>query len=242
MAGLNKKSLLKTRCVTVSVAVVLLAVWLLHRPALCGLAGLLVTDTSADSDAIWIRSNDGVHGSGQNCYDLAAEWYRRGPARRIVLVAWHPQRVVELGIVPSFEALCRRELTRRHVPETAIAVIPGDACTSWQEVRAMDRWLAGQPDVRVTAIARRFDSRLLHAMFQAVDRRLSDQVGILALRERAFDETNWWQRRGGVKAVMFAAIDLSYVWCQGEGQSPGTPPSAESYESAYLHSLPEVAR
>ena len=100
----------------VAAAVLVAAAWLFHGPLLAGLARPLIANQPAgDFNCIGVIAR--TYGpDGDRCYDVAGELFREKTSRRVLLVGSRPGRLVETGVLPSFEELGRRELARRGVP------------------------------------------------------------------------------------------------------------------------------
>src|SRR5579863_6106807 len=110
-----------------------------HAPLLrLSVSPLVARDQPRRADYLFIHSGDGRFGR-------AAEAYRGGEAKQILVLERQPTRLVRLGILPSRADECRRELARRGVPEDAIVVIPGAANTPWQMARCLGMWLRDHP-------------------------------------------------------------------------------------------------
>ena len=99
-----------------SAAVLAAAGWLFHGPLLAGLARPLIANQPAgDFDCIGvIARTDGP--DGDRCYDVAEELFRQKTSRRVLLVGSRPGRLVEIGVLPSFHELGRREWTAAGCP------------------------------------------------------------------------------------------------------------------------------
>ena len=131
----------------VILAVVVAVACLFHAPLLRGLAGLLIVDQPTDDYDCVCISSWGHHPSGDRCYDVAADLYRRKPSSRILLVAPDVNRLEEIGAMPSFESMSRRELRARHVPQEAVSVLRGEQWNDWATARALAGWIAITPAI-----------------------------------------------------------------------------------------------
>jgi len=204
------------------VVIALLAgVCLCHALILRAVARFLIVDEQLPTpDAVWIRTENGLIGDGDRCYDQAARLYREDASRRIILSEPYPIRLVQIGIAPCFQVISRRELGARGVPKDAVAPIDGAWSNPAQEVRRLGGWLREHPHADVLLLCDRFRSRRMRCILNTVlGRDHARAVKILALPDRRYDETNWWRSRCGVKSLFYGYVALTYAWCQG-GDAP----------------------
>ena len=95
--------------------------------------------------------------SGYRCYDTAVQLCRKRPSCGVLVIEPRPERLVEIGVLPSFETLSRRELESRGVPRRAISVLRTDGCDDWATARDSKRgWPIGRTLVRCCS-ARNFE-------------------------------------------------------------------------------------
>ncbi len=190
---------------------VLVCLWLLRGMILEAIARPIIVDQeSAEADYVWIRSGD-------RCYDVAARLYHQQPARRVLLIERHPERLVQIGVLPSFDEVGLHELEARGVPQEAVLIVPGSARTPWQEARLLRRWMSRRRQPRILLICDRFRSAYERFVLDSVlppDQ--SGSVTILALPDRRYDEANWWKSRTGLKELFYAYLALGYARLHGE--------------------------
>ncbi len=106
-------------------AALLLAGWVLHGPIFRALANQLIADEPCD-DFRYIAITAWNHRpGGYGCYDTAAGLYHANPGARIVIVRPQRTRLVQTGILPSFELLSRGQLASPSVPAQAVMAMPG---------------------------------------------------------------------------------------------------------------------
>ncbi len=211
--------------------------WLLRAPLLSGMARLLIADgPPGEFDVVWVRPEcDGV-------FDVVAGLYREAPSRRIVLVEPAPIRLVQVGLVPSFEAICRREFGARGIPQNAVTVVGRGARNGWEEARAAAEWLHAAPDARVLLLCDRFRSGAERSILNAVlGPDAAARVRILALPSRNYDETDWWRSRKGVRQFMYATLSRLYVGWAGEPKEIPERQSPEDFERMLDQLAAEVA-
>jgi hypothetical protein len=152
-----------------------------------------------------------------------------------------PRRVVELGIVPSFEQMVRRELTGRGVSNAAIVTLRGKVRDDWESARLLGSWLQQNPAAEVVMLCDRFHSgRVRYVLDSELGRPLAAQVRILAVANPDYDPACWWCSRQGVKDVMYGWLGLAYAWEQGPQRSAPLRWTAEQYQSLLTETYGEA--
>jgi hypothetical protein len=214
------------------IGLVALCLWLFSRPLLTGIASVLIVDQQPETaDNVWIRAGRPIGFEGYRCLDEAARLYRENPARSILCVPRYPDRVVQLGVVPSFPQKLLWELRKRGVPTEAVVYASGQTQTTWDEARALQHWLTEHPATTIVALSGRFSSRRFGIVLNSVlTRDERARVMIAALPDREFDETDWWQSRTGFKHTGEELIRLLFVACLGEQAPVACPQDPDEYE------------
>jgi hypothetical protein len=223
---------IKSKWLVVGAAVVAAAALLFHAPLLRCLAGLLIDDEPiGDYQYVGILGWDG-RPDADWCFDAAVQLCRRRPSCDVLLIDSPRSRVAELGILPSFGALGRRELTARGLPPSAVSIIPSDGRDGWATARTLRAWLAERPKTAIVLLCGRFGSaHLRYALDAVLDPSQAARVRIRALPDRRCDETNWWTSREGIKVFGIAWLRQLHGWSTGGDQLPPPYCSVENYES-----------
>ncbi|MGA2066060.1 MAG: hypothetical protein ABSG86_13890 [Thermoguttaceae bacterium] len=212
--------------------IVLAAIVAGHALVLRMLARPLVSEQPPGAAAVLCLQGDEDGVEGDRTLDEAARWCREAPGRQVLLLEPWPRRVVELGIVPSFEQMVRRELTGRNISNAAIVTLRGKALDDWERARLLRAWLEQNPAAEVVMACGRFHSGRIRYVFDAVlGRPLATRVRIRPVADPDYDPAYWWRSRQGVKDVMFGWLGLAYAW--GEGPQRITPSrwTAAEYQS-----------
>ncbi len=197
---------------------------------------LIVDQREGEVDSVVIAGGDGR-------FDVAAGWVRGDPKRRIWLVQGRPDRLVELGILPSGEAVARRELAARAVPEERIERITGSDRDGWDTRYLLVDWLAEHPDIRVAVLCDRFASRDARLRSDTVaPAEVARRIDIWALPDRRYDEHNWWHSRTGIRELVLKSIALAYTWCQGGPTEEPTGLTVEQYEERIWRAVGRVEK
>jgi hypothetical protein len=221
-------------------AAVLVAVWIVHVPILRGLAGPLIVDQPTDDFDYVCLLAWGSEAEGDRCYDKAGELYRERPSRHVLLVGQSRNRVEEIGVVPSFEEIARRELGARSVPPQAISLLCGGRWNDWANARSLASWLREHPGNSVLLLCNQFHSaQVRHALDDVLDPDEVARARIRALPSREYDDTNWWKLRCGYRAFGAGWL-MRFQGLFGGGDVPQLPErSAEDYQRDFLRTLPE---
>lgn len=176
------------------VAVALLMALFLHAPLLQGAASFLVSGDEASSGEFIV-----VLG-GDSAYDEAARLIDHAGWNRILIVQTQTNRLMDLGILPPADEVALKELQSRGVPRDRIKVIAGKASNDWEIVRQLISHLETEKAAESLILCDRFSSRRLRRIIKGVTvREQAKRISLTPLRDRRYDETNWWKSRTGVK-------------------------------------------
>jgi hypothetical protein len=209
------------------IVVLALLIFVFRQAILGGIVSLLVVDeTVQPADYLLIMGGD-------RSEEKAADLYHRGIVSGVVIFEFEPGRLQRMKILPTHAAFLVKQLKKRQIPEAAIVVVPAQAKSGWDGVRALDEWLATRPKgTRVLISCERLDSRRLASV---LDRTLSDEhrenVSLCPLTHRYFDESNWWHRKEGVIGVFHLTFRLGYLCLIGEDKTAWREWEPDDYEA-----------
>jgi hypothetical protein len=100
-------------------------------------------------------------------------------------------------------------------------------------VRELQDWLAEHPDVSVSLVCDGFQSGYWG---RVLDRTLPEaqrgRVAVHPLRDRRYDETNWWRSRTGWKDYWSAVVNWGYLGACGEDRPVQPEWDPDAYERA----------
>jgi hypothetical protein len=196
--------------------------WLLTQAA----AWLVAPEPRMQADCLAVLDGD-------RCFPYAATQYETGSVEQVLLIEDLPGRLVRLGVLPSRMEVGTRELERLGVPSAKIGSLAAPSRDEWAWVRELQRWLAAHPEVSVALVCDAFHS----AYWQCVlDRTLTEpergRVAVHPLRDRRYDETNWWKKRTGLKDCWSAVVDWVYMGVYGEDRPVQLEWDPDAYERA----------
>ncbi len=207
------------------VAGVVAGLWVFRAVLLRGAAWALVADEACpDATAVSFDPDcDGV-------FDILAGLVRQDRSRRVLLVAPLPLRVAQVGLVPGWEEICRKELQTRGISDRALVVISPPAQDAWQHAERLARWLNEHPHEKLLVLCDRFDSArrraILHRVLEAEARR----VRVRGLPRFTYDESNWWQSRRGWKRFADAWLLRLHTACVGQPPERPVPLDLAEFE------------
>ena len=209
------------------VAVVLIAGWMFHASLLRFVAlGLIVDDRSGPAPAVLLLDGD-------RQFDVAAELSHAGAAT-ILVYRSPPDRLARMGIMPRGDETARRELLKRGVSDENLEILAGDSASRSRIAKALGQWLADHPDQKVSVLCERFTSRTWTIVFQrAVAPPLANNIQIVPLRNRQFDETNWWRSKPGTMAFVNSCIRLGFHFWNSEVEVKGGERTTAEFRAAF---------
>jgi uncharacterized SAM-binding protein YcdF (DUF218 family) len=226
----------KRKCLFAVVVLSAAAAVLFHATLLRQCAAPLLVDEPAEHFQCVGIFDIGNAPDGDRCFDVAATLARQCSGGVVVLES-APTRLIEVGAVPSFEAISRRELQKRGLAENVIHVIHRDGDDVWSMVRAIQVWLAEHPKDTMVLLGSRFRGAYLR---RAIDRTIKpDQaarVRIYGLTDRRYNENDWWKSRAGLKEFGFFWLRQLHAWCVNGDHQPLPYCNADDYERHFLAS------
>ncbi len=186
-----------------------------YRPLLRAAARPLVCDQARCGGEFLCLEGGELGVSGENCFQLAADWCRQASTHRILLLAPLRSRIVQIGAVPSFKEHSRWALARRGVPDRVIQPVPGAGQDDWQRARLLKTFLADHPQAELALVCSRFRGGQTRYVLDAVLGPDATRVAVLGLRSAAYDETDWWRLREAMKDFAYAWLGLACAWWEG---------------------------
>ncbi|HZY90123.1 MAG TPA: hypothetical protein VFE78_35205 [Gemmataceae bacterium] len=203
---------------------VLACLYLFRAPLLrSGALALVVDQPRKATTALLLLDAD--HGPTR-----AAECYREGRTRSVLLIEEWPGRVVRMGVLPPREDVLRRSLGAEGLPEEAVTVLAGRAGNDWDRARRLREWLAAHPGATVTVLCDRFGSRRLYRVFGTTLGAEAARLRWWAPADRRFDENDWWRHKEGFLQLFSAGAGLGYVWLVGEDREEWRAWDPDRYE------------
>jgi hypothetical protein len=214
--------------------------WLGHGWLLYLAARPLVCDEPFSGAAFLCLQGSEFGIEGAEFLPDAVAWQRESEARRLLLLEPCPRRVAAIGVIPSFAEICRRELRRQGVPDSAALSLAAAAGDDWDKAHFLADWLRQHPGENVALLCARFHSGQARYVFSRVLGSEARRVRIVASPLPGYDEHSWWRTRAGVRNFMFAWLDRGYSWWQGEQAARPEKLTAAQYMALLKHTYGEA--
>jgi hypothetical protein len=148
----------------------------------------------------------------------------------LMFESWKSRLVLD-GIVPPGHEVAVDQLKQRGVADSRIIPDRGEIRGTWQAADRIRHWLDQHAGAHIVVLCDRFSSRRLRYI---LDRVLSNgqsaRVALRTLRDRRYDESDWWRSRTGFKAVFGAYFGLAYSWVAGRPESYAKLWDPDEYE------------
>jgi hypothetical protein len=228
------------RILLTAILLLLLSAMLFYRPILKGVGGLLVvSEPVADVEFLCIPPVQGFDVGEDRCYDCAVGCFHQIRGTRILLAPGHPNRLVEMGLLPRFETTASEALRRRGIAAAHIEPLVRVRERPSREFASLEHWLNDHPRVVVGLFWDQLDSRrarwVLDRDLQPRDAR---RVRLIPMPAKYFSAANWWTHQGGRKCLPNALLALISAWC-GLEDEPFAHRDADAYEDFVARRLGE---
>jgi uncharacterized SAM-binding protein YcdF (DUF218 family) len=174
--------------------------WLLHSAADLW----VVSDPIGPADAV------AVFGGGLEMRPFAAaEYYRRGLVKKVLVSNVRESPAQRLGVIASDTAAGRAILLKLGVPENAIEIFGTDVRNTHQEVLALLAWAEQAGAHSIIVPTEIFSTRrvrwMLHSVFPA-----SMAISVAALQPAEYNQGDWWNHEAGL--IAFQNEVLKYIY------------------------------
>jgi uncharacterized SAM-binding protein YcdF (DUF218 family) len=180
--------------------------WLARVRILQGTArAWVVSDSIAPADAIVV-----LGGGLETRPFAAADLYKKGMARQIVISAVKASPAEKLDIVPSHIELNRAVLLKLGVPPDAIVSFGTDVSNTYEEARALAEWANRNGIKSIIVPTEIFSSRRVRWILVKELSGLDVGIQVQALPPLEYDLDNWWQHEAGVIGFQNEVIKYLY--------------------------------
>jgi uncharacterized SAM-binding protein YcdF (DUF218 family) len=192
---------------TISLLIVTSALIWLNREALLQYAAKqwIVSDDIRPADAV------AVLGGGISSRPFAAaEDYRNGLTRKILVANVSLSEVEALGVVPSHTAINSGVLIKLGVPEADIETFGSEISTTYEEAGALREWAIRAHARSIIVPIEIFSSRRIRWTLTQALAGTGTEIQIQALDQPAYNYTNWWKTHIGLIAFQSEVIKYLY--------------------------------
>jgi len=179
--------------------------WFAREPLLRSAADLwIVSDPLAPADAVAV-----LGGGLETRPFIAADYYRRGLAKKVLISNIRESRAEQLGVVMSHLAANRQVLLRLGVPESDIGTFGANLSSTREEALALREWAQRTGSRSLIVPTEIFSARRVRWILHRV---LGDAVTV---RVAALDPTNyrrddWWREVEGLVAFQNEVVKYLY--------------------------------
>jgi uncharacterized SAM-binding protein YcdF (DUF218 family) len=180
--------------------------WLARGQILQGVArAWVVSDPITQADAI------AVLGGGLETRPFAAaDLYKKGIAKRILLADVRLSPTENLKIIPSHVELNRAVLLKLDVPPEAIAKFGTNVSNTFEEAHALGEWAKANGIRSIIVPTEIFSSRRVRWILDKQVGSTGVRVQVQALSPPEYDIDDWWRHGEGVIAFQNEVIKYLY--------------------------------
>jgi uncharacterized SAM-binding protein YcdF (DUF218 family) len=180
-------------------ALLLFVVYLVRRPILRAVGDYwVVDDPASQADALIILSDDDFIGSRAA---KAADLFHEGRALHIIASGRMMRPYAGVG------ELMQRDLTDRGVPTSAIEIYRHHATDTLEEAQTLRSLVVERKWRHVVIVTSNYHTRRARYIFQKMFP-LGVQVDVASAKDPAFDISDWWERKGGIKVFLHELVGM----------------------------------
>ena len=192
---------------TLSLLMLIGALIWFNREALLGYAAKqwIVSDHIRPADAVAVLGG----GIGSRPF-AAAEDYRKGLTRKILVANVTITEVEALGVLPSHTAINRAVLIKLGVPEVDIETFGSEMSTTYEEADALRDWAIRTHARSIIVPTEIFPSRRVRWMLTQALAGTGTEIQIQALDQPAYNHANWWKTHDGFIGFQNEVIKYLY--------------------------------
>ena len=206
-----KRTTARSRLARVAILMVVLALaaggfWAFRAPILqSAFNAWVVSDPLEPADAVVVL------GGGLNTRPFAAaDIYRAGLTKVVLLSEVKPSRVEIAQVVANHNELNRAVLVKLGVPEMAIVTIGKDIINTRDEAAAVSEWVKANGAKKIIVVTENFPSRRVKWVFTRALGRVGAKAIVYPVPELEFDYRRWWDDERGI--VGFQNEVLKYLY------------------------------
>jgi hypothetical protein len=151
---------------------------------------------------------------GDKRFAVASDLFAHDKLQQVLLFEDKGSNLVRFGVLRAGHELAQDALAERGVPHHAIVVIERHVGLSVFD--DLGKWMRQNETARICVFTDQFGTRRTRYLFDlTLTAAQAARVRVVGLRDRRYDETNWWKGPDGVKAFVNSTLDLAHTWCVG---------------------------
>jgi uncharacterized SAM-binding protein YcdF (DUF218 family) len=152
-----------------------------------------------------------VLGGGVDTRPLAAaDFYRRGLVKRIIISDVPNDPAGGLGSEPDHVALNRNSLLKLGIPKNAIGTFGDKNSSSYREAVALKKWAVTNGVSSVVIPTEIFSSRRTRWIFRHELEGTDVKVAVTTSEPRSYSQQGWWRTESGIMALQREVIKYVY--------------------------------
>lgn len=186
--------------------VLLVASYVFRAPLLRASADFWIVNQSVtNADSIVV-----LGGGLQTRPFFAAKLFQEGLATRILLMNVKPDATTELGLTPTEQELTRKVLLSQGMTETNLVEIGNRVSSSYEESLAVRNWVKQTGARRIIIPTDLFHTRRVRWLYAKELDGLNVEVIVVAVPQREYTASDWWQHEKGLIAFQNEVIKFAY--------------------------------
>jgi uncharacterized SAM-binding protein YcdF (DUF218 family) len=186
--------------------VLLVASYVFRAPLLRASADFWIVNQSVtNTDSIVV-----LGGGLQTRPFFAAKLFQEGLATRILLMNVKPDATTELGLTPTEQELTRKVLLSQGMTETNLVEIGNRVSSSYEESLAVRNWVKQTGARRIIIPTDLFHTRRVRWLYAKELDGLNVEVIVVAVPQREYTASDWWQHEEGLIAFQNEVIKFAY--------------------------------
>jgi uncharacterized SAM-binding protein YcdF (DUF218 family) len=144
----------------------------------------------------------------------AAEDYRKGLARKILVANVNLNNVDVPGILPSHTAMNRDVLIKLGVPVADIETFGNDLTNTYEEGNALREWVVHSHARGVIVPTEIFASRRVRWVLTRALAGTGTDIQIQTLKPPKYNQADWWKTHHGLNAFQTEVLKYIYYRCK----------------------------
>lgn len=144
---------------------------------------------------------------------VAAEIYRAGLAKKVLLPQPGRSAEVENGAALAHEEICRLVVLKLGVPERDIIMLEGQNHTTFDEANRLRQFVASHGPCSVAVVTSDFHTRRSLWIFRHVLGDAPCALRVMSAPVLDYSARNWWQSADGMTAYVCEFAKLAFYYC-----------------------------